>query len=97
MKTRLPAPTVLAVVSLVVTLGTASAPAQEKAPKPDTSDATPFAYAAPAFIKELDSRYPAQPPSRRNSACLSATPVSSSPPRKRTRCANAWPKAGVIA
>jgi ABC-type transport system substrate-binding protein len=37
-----------------------AAPAQEKPPTP--GDAPGFAYAAPAFIKELDSRYPVQPP-----------------------------------
>ena len=62
MKTPLSAPTVLAAVSLVLALGSSSAFAQEKAPKADTPDATPFAYAAPAFIKELDSRYPSPPP-----------------------------------
>src|SRR5437762_1034917 len=62
MKTPLSAPTVLAAVSLVLALGSSSAFAQERAPKADTPDATPFAYAAPAFIKELDSRYPSPPP-----------------------------------
>ena len=62
MKTPLSAPTVLAAVSLVLALGSSSAFAQEKAPKADAPDATPFAYAAPAFIKELDSRYPSPPP-----------------------------------
>src|SRR5258705_1021944 len=37
-----------------------AAAAQEKAATP--GDAPGFAYAAPAFIKELDTRYPAQPP-----------------------------------
>ena len=62
MKTPLSVRTVLAVVSLVLALGSSPTFAQEKAPKADTPDATPFAYAAPAFIKELDTRYPAQPP-----------------------------------
>jgi len=62
MNTPLSAPTVLAAVSLMLALGSSSAFAQEKAPKADTADATPFAYAAPAFIKELDSRYPSPPP-----------------------------------
>jgi len=43
----------LIVVSLF--LAVSAAAAEDKAP-------TPFAYAAPAFIKELDTRYPAQPP-----------------------------------
>src|SRR5258705_10650509 len=34
--------------------------AQEKTATP--GDAPGFAYAAPAFIKELDTRFPAQPP-----------------------------------
>ena len=37
-----------------------AAAAQEKAGT--QGDAPGFAYAAPAFIKELDTRYPAQPP-----------------------------------
>ena len=43
----------LIVVSLF--LAVSAAAAEDKTP-------TPFAYAAPAFIKELDTRYPAQPP-----------------------------------
>src|SRR5260370_39153209 len=43
----------LIIVSLF--LAVSSAAAEDKT-------ATPFAYAAPAFIKELDTRYPAQPP-----------------------------------
>src|SRR5262252_7814971 len=37
-----------------------AASAQDKPPAP--GDAQGYAYAAPAFIKELDTRYPAQPP-----------------------------------
>ena len=48
MKTPLSAPTVLAVLSLVLALGSSPTFAQEKAPKAETPDATPFAYAAPA-------------------------------------------------
>jgi peptide/nickel transport system substrate-binding protein len=62
MKTPRSRPIVLAVALLVLALGSSATPAQEKAPKADAPDATSFAYAAPAFIKELDSRYPAQPP-----------------------------------
>jgi ABC-type transport system substrate-binding protein len=62
MKTPLSRPIALAVVALVLALASSSTPAQEKAPKTDAPDATPFAYAAPAFIKELDTRYPASPP-----------------------------------
>src|SRR2546429_4318724 len=43
----------LIVVSLF--LAVSAAAAEDKTP-------TPFAFAAPAFIKELDTRYPAQPP-----------------------------------
>src|SRR5204863_54287 len=43
----------LIVVSLF--LAVSAAAAEDKTP-------TPFAYAAPAFIKELDTRFPAQPP-----------------------------------
>src|SRR5437867_12965597 len=60
----------LVVVSLVMVASVGVLTAQEKAPKraaPAQSgtaapDAPSFAYAAPAFIKELDSRFPAQPP-----------------------------------
>jgi ABC-type transport system substrate-binding protein len=62
MKMPLSRPIVLAVAALVLALTSSSTPAQEKAPKPDAPDTTSFAYAAPAFIKELDTRYPAQPP-----------------------------------
>jgi ABC-type transport system substrate-binding protein len=62
MKTSLSRPIVLAVAALVLALASSSTRAQEKAPKPDASDTTSFAYAAPAFIKELDTRYPSQPP-----------------------------------
>ena len=61
MKTPRSRPIVLAVVILALVLASGSSPAQEKA-KGESPEATPFAYAAPAFIKELDSRYPAQPP-----------------------------------
>src|SRR5262245_46775089 len=77
MTTSLSSLIVPAVVSLALVLWSPSTPAQEKAPKPpapptsgaptsgvtaaEPPDATPFAYAAPAFIKELDTRYPAQP------------------------------------
>src|SRR5262245_55146027 len=44
----------LALVVSLVSTGAAQTPATDK-------DA-PFAYAAPAFIKELDTKYPAQPP-----------------------------------
>src|SRR5438874_9007360 len=43
----------LIVVSLL--LAVSAAAAEDKTP-------IPFAYTAPAFIKELDTRYPAQPP-----------------------------------
>ena len=46
----------LTLCGILLVLVSSTAWAQEKA-----GDA-PFAYAAPAFIKELDSRYPAQPP-----------------------------------
>src|SRR5262245_40496687 len=62
MQTPLSRPIALAVAALVLALASSSTPAQEKAPKTDAPDATPFAYAAPAFIKELDTRYPASPP-----------------------------------
>src|SRR5262244_2452812 len=61
MKTPRSRPIVLAVVILALVLASGSTPAQEKA-KVESPEATPFAYAAPAFIKELDTRYPASPP-----------------------------------
>jgi ABC-type transport system substrate-binding protein len=61
MKTPRSRPIVLAIAALVLALASSSTPAQEKAPKADAPDATSFAYAAPTFIKELDTRYPAQP------------------------------------
>jgi peptide/nickel transport system substrate-binding protein len=50
----------LALVALasMLTLSASQVPAQDK----DKPGDTPFAYAAPAFIKELDTRFPAQPP-----------------------------------
>ena len=50
MKTTLPS------FALVLMLCVPSALAQDKSPD------LPFAFAAPAFIKELDTKYPAQPP-----------------------------------
>ena len=50
----------LALVMLALALGASAAVAQEKAPASEKD--APFAYAAPAFIKELDTRFPAQPP-----------------------------------
>jgi len=48
-------------IALIVLAGPPSAAAaQEKPATP--GDAPGFAYAAPAFIKELDTRYPVQPP-----------------------------------
>ena len=55
-------PIVLTLATLMLVVGSSATRAQDKPPKAETPDATPFAYAAPAFIKELDSRYPAQPP-----------------------------------
>jgi ABC-type transport system substrate-binding protein len=55
-------PIVLTLATLLLVVGSSATRAQDKPPKAETPDATPFAYAAPAFIKELDSRYPAQPP-----------------------------------
>jgi peptide/nickel transport system substrate-binding protein len=52
---------------LGLVLATVAASAQEKPPASEKD--VPFAYAAPAFIKELDTKYPAQPP------------VPASPPR----------------
>ena len=48
----------LAVLALapMLTLSASPAPAQDKAGE------APFAYTAPAFIKEIDTRFPAQPP-----------------------------------
>ncbi len=46
----------LMTLAAMLTLSTSAALAQDK-----PGDA-PFAYAAPAFIKELDTRFPAQPP-----------------------------------
>src|SRR5207302_2448608 len=43
----------LIVVSLFLSISSATA---------EDKTSTPFAYTAPAFIKELDTRYPAQPP-----------------------------------
>jgi peptide/nickel transport system substrate-binding protein len=50
----------LALVALasMLTLSASQVPAQDK----DKPGEAPFAYAAPAFIKELDTRFPAQPP-----------------------------------
>ena len=45
---------------LAVAFTATAALAQDKAPTSEKD--APFAYAAPAFIKELDSKYPAQPP-----------------------------------
>ena len=50
----------LALVMLALALDPSAAVAQEKAPASEKD--APFAYAAPAFIKELDTRFPAQPP-----------------------------------
>ena len=62
------------ILALALVLGSSWVLAQEKpksaaspagsAAKPEAKadDGKPFAYAAPAFIKELDTRYPAQPP-----------------------------------
>jgi ABC-type transport system substrate-binding protein len=52
------------IVSLALLLPCSSVSAQDKTSKPveaKPGDA-PFAYAAPAFIKELDTRFPLQPP-----------------------------------
>ena len=59
--------TILPSLALVVVLSVAAALAQEKSPD------LPFAFAAPAFIKELDTKYPAQPPQRRPTS--SRTPM----------------------
>src|SRR5262245_42190186 len=50
----------LALVALasMLTLSASQVPAQDK----DKPGEASFAYAAPAFIKELDTRFPAQPP-----------------------------------
>jgi ABC-type transport system substrate-binding protein len=48
----------LALVALASMLGLAASPASGQ----DKPGEVPFAYAAPAFIKELDTRFPAQPP-----------------------------------
>jgi hypothetical protein len=60
------------ILLLVLVFSCRWASAQEKPPKAGTPPGAgttgeapgtaPFAYAAPAFIKELDTRFPAQPP-----------------------------------
>ena len=50
----------LTLCAIVLVLASSTAWAQEKAPE-KAGDA-PFAYAAPVFIKELDTKYPAPPP-----------------------------------
>ena len=56
-------------VPCLLALSVASASAQDKSPKAappstsaPTSEADSYAYVAPSFIKELDSKYPLQPP-----------------------------------
>ena len=56
-------------VPCLLALSVASASAQDKSPKAappstsaPTSEADSFVYVAPSFIKELDSKYPLQPP-----------------------------------
>ena len=56
-------------VPCLLALFVASASAQDKSPKAappptstPTSESDSFVYVAPSFIKELDSKYPAQPP-----------------------------------
>ena len=71
-----PKPRAWVVLSLTLALGSSWVLAQEKPKSPappagssakpeakgDDAAAKPFAYAAPAFIKDLDTRFPAQPP-----------------------------------
>src|SRR5438128_12667818 len=59
MKTALSALT-CTIALIALTWHPSAAAAQEKPATP--GDAPGFAYAAPAFIKELDTRYPVQPP-----------------------------------
>jgi len=58
MKTALSPLVTCGIVSLALAVSTSTVAAQT----PATDKDAPFAYAAPAFIKELDSKYPAQPP-----------------------------------
>ena len=51
-------------IAVIVLAWSFPAAAQDKPPAP--GDAQGYAYAAPAFIKELDTRFPAQP---HRSAC----------------------------
>jgi hypothetical protein len=60
MKTAPSPQTTLVLVMLALALSASATVAQEKAPASEKD--APFAYAAPAFIKELDTRFPAQPP-----------------------------------
>ncbi len=60
MKTALSPLVTCSVVSIALALCLPSSLARAQAPAPDKD--VPFAYAAPAFIKELDTKYPAQPP-----------------------------------
>ena len=58
----------------------------------------PFAYAAPAFIKELDTRYPAQPPvppSPPATAGSFTSPRSSAPSTRRSATARSSPSSGT--
>src|SRR5438445_10425984 len=48
-------------IALIVLAWYPSAAAAQEKP-PTAGDAPGFAYAAPAFIKELDTRFPVQPP-----------------------------------
>ena len=53
------------VLALSVTSGSAQDKSPKGAPPPTsapTSEADSYAYVAPSFIKELDSKYPLQPP-----------------------------------
>ena len=49
----------LVTLASLLALSTSGVLAQDKQEKPGE---VPFAYAAPAFIKEIDTRFPAQPP-----------------------------------
>ena len=66
MKTALAPLVTCGIASIVLAFVIPSSPAHAQAPArtqaPATEKDAPFAYAAPAFIKELDTKYPAQPP-----------------------------------
>ena len=82
----------LVTLASLLTLSTSWALAQDKPGE------APFAYAAPAFIKELDTRFPAQPPvppsPRATAACSTSPPwcAPSIPPRATVR---SWPWCGT--